>query len=157
MAACLLMPARSFRAKYKAMKKGKSQEELIASLQACFCTSYESVERRILEVCRWMVNLHTIQIIFSMNCLLRFLFMICPFIQLPWGRYTRECWDLPFHSPTRWEVLRGQRQRDSSLWTPILRCGGEWVRQLSLLRLALPARTTAGRVGEYGKSLHSRV
>jgi len=31
---------------------------------------------------------------------------------------------------------------------------GELVRQPSLLRLALPAKGTAGRVGEYGKSLH---
>jgi len=23
----------------------------------------------------------------------------------------------------------GQRQRDLSLWTPFLRCGGEWVRR----------------------------
>ncbi len=41
--------------------------------------------------------------------------------------------------------LRGERQRDASLWTPFLRCGGELVRQSSLLRLALPAKRTAGR------------
>ena len=31
-----------------------------------------------------------------------------------------------FGSPARRAVLRGQRQRDSSLWTPFLRCGGNW-------------------------------
>ena len=33
---------------------------------------------------------------------------------------------MPFGSPARRAVLRGQRQRDSSLWTPFLRCGGNW-------------------------------
>ena len=40
--------------------------------------------------------------------------------------YTRVRESLPFGSPARRAVLRGQRQRDSSLWTPFLRCGGNW-------------------------------
>ena len=55
---------------------------------------------------------------------------------------------LPFVSPARRAVLRGQRQRDLSLWTPFLRCGGEWVRQSSFLRIAPSAKRTAGGVGE---------
>lgn len=52
MAACLLMPAKSFAAKYKALKKGRSYDELISALQSCFRTPRESIERRIREVCR---------------------------------------------------------------------------------------------------------
>ena len=33
---------------------------------------------------------------------------------------------LTFPPPTRRAVLRGQRQRDLSLWTPFSRCGGDW-------------------------------
>jgi len=42
--------------------------------------------------------------------------------------YTRRCWKLLFPPPTRRAVLRRRRQRDLYLWTPFLRCGGEWVR-----------------------------
>jgi len=35
--------------------------------------------------------------------------------------YTRRCWKLLFPPPTRRAVLRRRRQRDLSLWTPILR------------------------------------
>jgi len=56
--------------------------------------------------------------------------------------------------------LRGGRSyADSARGTypsglPFTAAAGELVRQPSLLRLALPAKGTAGRVGEYGKSLH---
>jgi len=39
---------------------------------------------------------------------------------------------------------RGRLQRYLSLWTPFLRCGGEWVRYCRLCVLLGPAKRTAG-------------
>lgn len=51
MAACLLMPARSFKAQYHSLMEYRSHEELIVELGEIFHTSRESVIRRINEVC----------------------------------------------------------------------------------------------------------
>lgn len=52
MAACLLMPKKSFKMEYDRMKKDKySQSAIIYRLQEVFRTPTESIERRIREVC----------------------------------------------------------------------------------------------------------
>lgn len=52
MAACLLMPAKSFKEQYDSLKDSRTSEELIEELQEKFCTPRESIVRRIDEVCR---------------------------------------------------------------------------------------------------------
>ena len=57
--------------------------------------------------------------------------------------YTREHWTMPFAPPALRAVLRRQRQRDATLWTPIPRCCGECVRLSPLMRAA-PSRQQDG-------------
>lgn len=52
LAACLLMPAKSFKRQYDLLKKGRTPQRTIDELQAKFRTPRESIERRIEEVCR---------------------------------------------------------------------------------------------------------
>ena len=52
LAACLLMPAASFKNQYNLLKKGRSHAGTAIELQRRFRTPLESVERRIDEVCR---------------------------------------------------------------------------------------------------------
>ena len=49
MAACLLMPEKSFRNQYNALKDSRTHEELVKELGEIFCTPQESVIRRIDE------------------------------------------------------------------------------------------------------------
>ena len=51
MAACLLMPEKSFKNQYNFLKDSRSPEELAEDLREIFCTPQESVIRRIDEVC----------------------------------------------------------------------------------------------------------
>lgn len=51
MAACLLMPEKSFRNQYNALKDSRTHEELVKELGEIFCTPQESIIRRIDEVC----------------------------------------------------------------------------------------------------------
>ena len=52
LAACLLMPTKSFRTQYNIAKKDKPQQGIVADLQNKFRTPWESIERRINEICR---------------------------------------------------------------------------------------------------------
>jgi len=52
LAACILMPAKSFKNQYDLLKKEYNRREIVAALQNRFCTPIESVERRIDEVCQ---------------------------------------------------------------------------------------------------------
>lgn len=52
LAACLLMPAKSFKKEFERLKGNKyTQSEIIRALQETFRTPRESIERRIIEVC----------------------------------------------------------------------------------------------------------
>lgn len=52
MAACLLMPPKSFKAQYENIRKGKKQrDEIVMELKNRFRTPVESIIRRIGEVC----------------------------------------------------------------------------------------------------------
>lgn len=51
LAACLLMPQKSFKAQFDSIK-GKDTQNKISELQSRFRTPRESIERRIEEVCR---------------------------------------------------------------------------------------------------------
>lgn len=50
LAACLLMPRKSFKKQYEDLSRLKGCVDIITELQRKFCTSRESIERRILEV-----------------------------------------------------------------------------------------------------------
>ena len=64
----------------------------------------------------------------------------------------------PFAPPARRAVLRRQRQRDSSLWTPFLRCGGEWVRLLLFIRTASSRQQDGGTKGRLRQiSMSARI
>lgn len=52
LAACLLMPAKSFEKQYNLVKNGRNFQGIVTELQTKFCTPRESIERRIEEVCR---------------------------------------------------------------------------------------------------------
>lgn len=52
LAACLLMPRKSFKKQYEDLSKLKGCVDIIAELQRKFRTPRESIERRIQEVCR---------------------------------------------------------------------------------------------------------
>lgn len=52
LAACILMPAKSFKKQYDLLKQEYGRGEIIMALQRRFCTPAESIERRIDEVCR---------------------------------------------------------------------------------------------------------
>ena len=51
-AACLLMPEKSFRRQYDLLRIGKTYKELVFELQKKFRTPFQSIERRISEVCQ---------------------------------------------------------------------------------------------------------
>lgn len=51
LAACLLMPAKSFKKQYDLLKKGRTYQRTVDELQVKFRTPRESIERRIEEVC----------------------------------------------------------------------------------------------------------
>ena len=57
MAACLLMPEKSFKRQYNSLKDSRTDEELIEELQEKFCTPRESIIKRIDEVCREQENI----------------------------------------------------------------------------------------------------
>lgn len=61
--------------------------------------------------------------------------------------YTREHWTMPFAPPALRAVLRRQRQRDATLWTPIPRCCGECVRLSPLMRAASFRQQDGGTKG----------
>lgn len=52
LAACLLMPHKSFKNQYDLKKRGKTIQEVVDELQQIFLTPRESIERRIEEVCQ---------------------------------------------------------------------------------------------------------
>ncbi len=52
LAACLLMPPKSFKKQYELIKNGKTLQEIVNELQQIFRTPRESIERRIGEVCQ---------------------------------------------------------------------------------------------------------
>ncbi len=51
LAACLLMPAKSFKKQYELIKEGRPSQLVVDRLQEIFQTPRESIERRIEEVC----------------------------------------------------------------------------------------------------------
>lgn len=51
LAACILMPADSFKKQYDLLKREYGRREIVMALQRKFCTPVESIERRIDEVC----------------------------------------------------------------------------------------------------------
>ncbi len=51
----------------------------------------------------------------------------------------------------RTPVLRGRRQRDLSLWNPVLACGRDGRGQSRFCMPLRPAKATAGRSGRIGK------